>query len=824
MTSTIGHPNPVPQRSGDAEPGKVGSISAAAELSAGVSVGAHPNSERADSTRMPRAPRPGWGARLRSACWLLPLLALGLVAQVVNLTRFPQRTDAEGVITVQAWALDTGARLAHSASWFDLPSAGWLQLAGWARLTEALNRSEHAVLGAREFMVVATLVSAILLWFLARRLGFARPVAAVATALFLLSPLALELHRPVSLDTVATVWLLVALVLTTARRRQRLAFAGASAAVAICVLTSAAFVVALPLLAWLLCRNAQPPTRRSSLIIAAGVLVAIAGGYLLAASATGESGGILIAGAGAAPAAQPDPVWLVASAVAGIGGLFVRRVRPLAATILLALASMFLLALGTMPASWGASMTSLEAVVLPIAAVVMPAVVVSSIAEARRRTGGPAWPNAVPALALLSAGESASASPSSGFPPGSAFASGSASVSRSAIARGSASVSPSSGSRSASASPSGTDAGAHRAPALPGEMFRRQAVAVLAVTAALAAIVVAAPLAMDRVHESVTVDADRLLRDAQAWIDTNLPKDSRVIVDDSIRVDLVRSGFDDDDLIGYRQLNASGEPEAATASEGQAPADWRDADYIVTTSSVRAFAAHAAGAGLVDANGAGDGSGDAAARSVSDAIANSTSVARFGSDGDRASGAGGDDGDGDVGDGSGTVDGTGIGAAESAGIESASESVDAGWVDIRRIATDQTDEDVPDARVGDADQVAAGRQLAANPALTLSDEARAQLTAGQVDSRIILILAQLLADRPMTISDFPLVAGENDDVRRQVLIETVDGRPAGEDAALQSWFAALEAPFAASGVDPSPGGLLVTFPPGEPEALLPTQP
>jgi hypothetical protein len=768
MTSTIGHPNPAPPRSGDAESGQIGSRNAAAELPAGVSTGAHSNSDRANSTLMPRTTGTGWGARIRSACWLLPLLALGLVAQVVNLTRFPQRTDAEGAITAQAWALDAGARLAHSASWFDLSPAGWLQLAGFTRLTGSLDRSEHAVLGAREFMVVATLVSAVILWLLARRLGFTRPAAAAGTALFLLSPLALQLHRPVSLDAVATVWLLVALVLATAWRRQRPAFAGASAALAICVLTSPAFVIALPLLAWLLWRNAHPSTRRSSLIIAAGVFVAIAGGYLLAASAMVESGGIPTPVAATGPTARPDLVWLVAAAVTGIGGLFVRRVRPFAATVLLVLASMLLLAVGTVPANWSVSMATLAGVVLPIAAVVMPAVVVSAIAEARRRTGGPARPDEVPALpdAPLSARASASV----------ASASVAAAV------------------------------GAHRAPALPGEMFRRQAVAVLAVTAALAAIVVAAPIAIDRVQESVTVDADRPLRDAQAWIGTNLPKDSRVIVDDSIRVDLVRSGFDDDDLIGYRQLGASGEPDAATASEGQATADWRDADYIVTTASVRAFAAHAAGAGLVDASGAGDASGDAAARSVTDAIANSTSVARFGSDG------------------SGAVDDTGVGAAESARIENAGESVDAGWVDIRQIATDQPDPGATDARVGDADQVAAGRQLAANPALTLSEEARAQLTAGQVDSRIILVLAQLLADRPMTISDFPLVAAQSDVVRRQVLIETVDGRPAGEDAALQGWFAALEAPFAASGVDPSPRGLLITFPPGEPEALLPTQP
>ncbi|NQX26006.1 hypothetical protein HQQ81_01395 [Microbacteriaceae bacterium VKM Ac-2854] len=114
---------------------------------------------------------------------------------------------------------------------------------------------------------------------------------------------------------------------------------------------------------------------------------------------------------------------------------------------------------------------------------------------------------------------------------------------------------------------------------------------------------------------------------------------------------------------------------------------------------------------------------------------------------------------------------------------------------------------------------ALGAQLAANPALTLTPEAAATLTAGQVDQRIIILLGEALADHSLTVSDFPIEgsapAGEPDGVRHRVLLTSYDGATLATDAAgvaaASAWLQNLTPPYTPLTVEAGPAGILATL-------------
>lgn len=650
----------------------------------------------------PRRARRGLGRRATSLLWFVPAFAIGLVAQIVNLGGSPQRIDDEGTYTAQAWAVEKLGELAHYTFWYDHPPVGWIQIAGWTQLTGAFERHDVSVLAAREFMVVVTMAAAALLWVLARRLRLGRPAAAAAMLLFTLSPLALQFHRSVYLDNIATVWLLAAFVLALSRRRQLAAFIGASAAFGIAVLSKETFLLALPLLAWLMWRNAHPSTRRYTLAVAASVLVLIGGGYILLALVKGELtpgpdrvslidgvtfqlGSRESSGSLGDPESlvsktfgmwwQLDPVGIVAAGVAAFGALLVRRLRSFAIALLLLTAFLFRPG-GYVPVPY-------VIMLIPFAALLIPGVVQSAVGGFRRSVGHRTAP------------------------------------------------------------------GGWRA---PGSAVHRSA-GVIVLIGAVAGAAVAAPLWATQLRGFLLADLDEPMRDAQAWVEQNVPQDSRLIVDDAMWVDLVQAGYQRDNVIWYYKLDTD------PAVQEQSPNGWRDSDYVITTDSMRTF----------------PNTGD----SVNQAIGNSVTVASFGTGNQQ--------------------------------------------VDIRRIDPDGIEQADADAQQGFADRASAGAQLASNPALVLDQESRDLLAGGRVDSRIILALGQLSGPATgadgVTVSGFPAVTGETDSARRQVLLESVSGEAAR--AELVAWFSALGSPVSPTSAVATTDGVLVTFPVGEPEGLLP---
>jgi 4-amino-4-deoxy-L-arabinose transferase-like glycosyltransferase len=154
-----------------------------------------------------------------SVALLSGVLALLGAVHAIGLSRAPGLIDDEGTYVAQAWAVITRGTLSHYTFWYDHPPLGWIQLAGWFGIVDGFRGGTMAVVQGRTFMLVAFLVSAALLYVLARRLDFGRVAAAAGVVLFGLSPLALAQQRMVLLDNLAVPWLLAALVLAASPKR-----------------------------------------------------------------------------------------------------------------------------------------------------------------------------------------------------------------------------------------------------------------------------------------------------------------------------------------------------------------------------------------------------------------------------------------------------------------------------------------------------------------------------------------------------------------------------------------------------------------------------
>jgi hypothetical protein len=483
--------------------------------------------QRAPSGRPPGLVERLWAHRT-SIALLLGLLMVVAVVHATGMARAPQRLDDEGTYVAQAWAVQHWRTLGHYTYWYDHPPLGWLLLAAWTSLTGAFNRAATAIAAGREFMLVLQLVSAGLVYGLARRLGLRRPAASGALLLFSLSPLALGMHRAVYLDNIATPFVLAAFLLVLSPTQRLAAHAAAGLCLAAAVLVKETSLLLVPAVLWQYWQVSDRRTRRYSLILAGSLFALVAAAYLLYAALRGE----LLPGpehvslvdairfqlTGRAPSGSPldpgslgrrtlglwlsqDP-WLLAAAAALVPvGLAMRRLRPVTAALVI-LAAMALRP-GYLPVPLVIGM-------LPFASLLL-----AGVADA-------AWgrPNRQPVAADVTGWR------------------------------------------------------------IPGA---RALGPVLVVACLAAAAVVVVPQWVQRDRDLMTADHDRPFRQAEAWIASNVPHKARLLVDDALWVDLVERGYPPGQVIWFYKLDTDRD------IQGRYPRGWREFDYLVSTATLRSF-------------------------------------------------------------------------------------------------------------------------------------------------------------------------------------------------------------------------------------------
>jgi hypothetical protein len=469
-----------------------------------------------------------WARRISLAILVGLLIVVGVV-HATGMARAPQRVDDEGTYVAQAWAVQHWRTLGHYTYWYDHPPLGWLLLAAWTSLTGAFGRAATAVAAGREFMLVLQLVSAALLYGLARRLGLRRLAAAGAVLAFSLSPLALGMHRAVYLDNIATPLVLAAFLLVLSPTQRLAAHAAAGLCLAGAVLVKETSLLLVPAVLWQYWQVSDRRTRRYSLILGGSLFALVGAAYLLYATLRGE----LLPGPGhvslvdavrfqlteRAASGSPlspdslsrrtlelwltqDPWLLGAATVLVPAGLAIRRLRPITAAFAI-LAAM-----------------ALRPGYLPVPLVI----------------------GMLPFASLLIAG-----------------------------------VADTAWGRSANTTVATTDVAG-------GRPHGSRGFGPVLVAGCLAVAVVAVgPQWWRRDRDLVTTDPDRPFRQAEAWIAANVPHQARLLVDDALWVDLVEHGYPPGQVIWFYKLDTDRD------IQGRYPRGWREFDYLVSTATLRSF-------------------------------------------------------------------------------------------------------------------------------------------------------------------------------------------------------------------------------------------
>jgi 4-amino-4-deoxy-L-arabinose transferase-like glycosyltransferase len=460
------------------------------------------------------------------------LLVAILVVQGWNIADYPTLSDDEGTYLAQAWAVQQGRGLAHYTYWYDHPPLGWIQIALLSRIPAALSPGSMTVGPMRPVMLLVSGVSAVLCYVLARRLSLPRWAAGLGMALFGLSPLAVVLSREIFLDNIAVMWLLLAFCLAASPSRHLWHHFGAGLAAAAGVLTKETVIVVLPALFVTMWRHSHRDTRKFALTGAVTACALIGFSYPLFALLKGE----LFPGAGhvslwdgiAYQMSRPGSGFILDRSSGSYGvlhsWLYYDRVLPLGG-----LAGALLLLL-----TWRWSVTA--------RALAGPALTVAVLAAVALRPGGylPAMYviGALPFLALVLAG-------------------GAASVAQAVLRR--------------------WRAGSEKRYVTGGRYA-------LAAALALAAGAYVVPHWYDGDRTAVTADANQPYRQASHWLSTKVadPKDTRVLVDDALWLDLVHAGYRPG-LGAIWFYKADLDPAVSRTL----PHGWRDIDYVVASPTVR---------------------------------------------------------------------------------------------------------------------------------------------------------------------------------------------------------------------------------------------
>ncbi|MGW0710777.1 ArnT family glycosyltransferase [Streptomyces sp. NPDC002643] len=459
------------------------------------------------------------------------LLVAILVVQGWNIADYPTLSDDEGTYLAQAWAVQEGRGLAHYTYWYDHPPLGWIQIAVLTWIPAQLAPESMTVGSMRAVMLVISAISAVLVYVLGRRLSLPRWAAGLGMALFGLSPLSVVLQREIFLDNLAVMWTLLAFCLAASPSRHLWHHFGAGLAAATAVLTKETMLLVLPAVLLTMWRHSHRDTRKFAITGAVTACVLVGVSYPLFALLKGE----LLPGAGHVSLwdgivyqmSRPGSGFILTEGTGSYGvlqsWLYYDRVLPLGG-----LAGALLLLL-----TWRWSVTA--------RALAGPALAVAILAVMALRPGYlPAMYviQALPFLALVLAG-------------------GTASIAHAVLRRGRG-----------------------RAEKRP-LTWARYAVATALVAASAAYVV---PRWYDGNHTAVTFDANAPYEEAVRWLGSEIdnPGDTRVLVEDSIWLDLVHEGYEPG--LGVIWFYKADLDPAVTKTM---PRGWRDLDYVVASPTVR---------------------------------------------------------------------------------------------------------------------------------------------------------------------------------------------------------------------------------------------
>lgn len=216
------------------------------------------------------------------------ILVLAALAHGLNMGNFPYYENDEGIYVSQAWAVVNQGALAPYTYFYDHAPAGWLQMAAWSMVSGGFYALGTSIETGRGFMLVVQVVSAGLVYLIARRLTGSAALAIAATAAYAFSAYGIYYHRRVLLDNLATVWMLASLALLLRPRLSLSTVWLAAVALGMSILSKELTVFVVPAMGLLVFVRVAPQLRllaTASWFVLVGSIGSI---YVLMAALKGE--------------------------------------------------------------------------------------------------------------------------------------------------------------------------------------------------------------------------------------------------------------------------------------------------------------------------------------------------------------------------------------------------------------------------------------------------------------------------------------------------------------------------------------------------------
>lgn len=193
-------------------------------------------------------------------------LLLIAVAHLFNIAGWPAFQDDEGTYFSQAWATTHLGALAPYTYWYDHPPFGWMQLGALQWLPSLFLPGSDSLVAGRVVMAGYTILTAGLVYLLARNVGCRQSIAMISMLMWGLSPLVLFEGRQIYLDNLALPWLMGAFVLATNRHKSLWHYVAGGVVFGMAVLTKETTIIAFPALLAATWRYSYRPTRSFALV------------------------------------------------------------------------------------------------------------------------------------------------------------------------------------------------------------------------------------------------------------------------------------------------------------------------------------------------------------------------------------------------------------------------------------------------------------------------------------------------------------------------------------------------------------------------------
>jgi 4-amino-4-deoxy-L-arabinose transferase-like glycosyltransferase len=221
------------------------------------------------------------------AILVMVFLAGSFAAHAINLFYYPHYELDEGTYLMYAWAVTHGS-ITNYPYGYGHPPLAWIMVALWVQLSGGFSTFGTAINSGRVLVLLLTIVSSLLVYRIARKMGAGISAGLLALAIFSFSPISITFQREVLLDNFATFWFLLSLYLIVASKSRLSYIVSAAIFFGFSLLSKEVMVVYIPVMIYVVWLHTTRFQRTFALVAFIFLVFAAGFSFVLMAALKGE--------------------------------------------------------------------------------------------------------------------------------------------------------------------------------------------------------------------------------------------------------------------------------------------------------------------------------------------------------------------------------------------------------------------------------------------------------------------------------------------------------------------------------------------------------